>query len=49
MDYVSKREDTFFDIPLDIYRADSIHEALNDMVKEEILDGDNKYRCPTNN
>ena len=43
--YASQKEDPCLTLPLDIKGRKSIVEALDFFVKEEILEGDNKYHC----
>ncbi len=43
--YASQKEDPCLTLPLDIKGRKSIEEALDFFVKEEILEGDNKYHC----
>lgn len=38
--------ETFLDIALDISRASSLKHALERHTKAEILDRENKYKCP---
>lgn len=45
LNYTSPKEDPCVAIPLDIKGRKSIEEALDFFIKEEILEGDNKYYC----
>ena len=43
--YYGEREEAYLTIPLDIKNKRNIYEALDFYVKEDILEGDNKYHC----
>ena len=43
--YKSEREEQFYRISLDIKNKKTLSEALDLYVKEDLLDGDNKYYC----
>ncbi len=49
VDYESSTYEDFLDLSLEINRAASVIRALQFFTAKEILDGDNKYRCPKNN
>ena len=43
--YYTEREEAYLTIPLDIKNKRDLSEALNLFIKEDILEGDNKYFC----
>lgn len=43
VDYESQREETFFDIQLNIKGKKNVHESFKEYVTVETLEGDNKY------
>lgn len=43
VDYCSKRQETITDIQLDVKGFSNIYESLKNYVREETLEGDNKY------
>lgn len=43
VDYGSQREETFFDIQLNVKGKKNVHESFREYVTVETLDGDNKY------
>ena len=43
VDYASKREETFFDIQINVLGNRSVAESFKEYCKVETLDGDNKY------
>ena len=43
IDYMSSREETFFDIQLNVKGLSHISDSFRDYIAPEILDGDNKY------
>ncbi|KAI6652262.1 Ubiquitin carboxyl-terminal hydrolase 7 isoform X1 [Oopsacas minuta] len=43
VDYMSSREETFFDIQLNVKGLSHISDSFRDYIAPEILDGDNKY------
>ena len=43
--YYAEREEAYLTLPLDIKNKRDINEAMNLFVKEDILEGDNKYFC----
>ena len=43
--YYGEREEAYLTIPLDIKNKRTIHDALDFYVKEDVLEGDNKYLC----
>lgn len=43
--YYTEREEAYLTIPLDIKNKRDINDALNLFIKEDILEGDNKYFC----
>jgi ubiquitin carboxyl-terminal hydrolase 36/42 len=47
--YESSTYEDFLDLSLEIMRASSVTRALQHFTSGEVLDGPNKYRCPTNN
>jgi ubiquitin C-terminal hydrolase len=49
VDYTSSTFDPFLDLSLEITKAHSLTRALQHFTAAEVLDGDNKYRCPKNN
>ncbi|MEW5319842.1 MAG: hypothetical protein WDW38_010967 [Sanguina aurantia] len=49
VDYQSNTYDPFLDLSLEINRAQTLTKALQLFTAAEVLDGANKYRCPTNN
>lgn len=49
VDYESNTYDPFLDLSLEINKASSVKRALQHFTMPEVLDGDNKYRCPKNN
>jgi hypothetical protein len=49
VDYTSATFDPFLDLSLEINKAGSVGRALAHFTAEEVLDGDNRYRCPKNN
>lgn len=49
VDYTSATFDPFLDLSLEINKASSLSRALQHFTAEEVLDGDNRYRCPKNN
>lgn len=49
VDYRSATFDPFLDLSLEINKANSLTRALQHFTAEEVLDGDNRYRCPKNN
>jgi ubiquitin carboxyl-terminal hydrolase 36/42 len=49
VDYRSATFDPFLDLSLEITKANSLARALQHFTAEEVLDGDNRYRCPKNN
>eukprot|EP00201_Polytomella_parva_P022059 CAMPEP_0175050102 /NCGR_PEP_ID=MMETSP0052_2-20121109/7084_1 /TAXON_ID=51329 ORGANISM="Polytomella parva, Strain SAG 63-3" /NCGR_SAMPLE_ID=MMETSP0052_2 /ASSEMBLY_ACC=CAM_ASM_000194 /LENGTH=1138 /DNA_ID=CAMNT_0016314291 /DNA_START=99 /DNA_END=3512 /DNA_ORIENTATION=- len=48
VNYSSSTFETFLDLSLELRKADSIERALEAFTAPEVLDGPNKYRCPTN-
>ena len=49
VDYESSTYEDFMDLSLEITRAKTVMRALQHFTAKEVLDGDNKYRCPKNN
>lgn len=49
VDYTSSTFDPFLDLSLEVTKANSIAKALQHFTAAEVLDGDNRYRCPKNN
>lgn len=49
VDYRSSTFDPFLDLSLEITKANNLNRALQHFTAEEVLDGDNRYRCPKNN
>lgn len=49
VDYTSSTFDPFLDLSLEINKASSLTRALQHFTAAEVLDGDNRYRCPKNN
>lgn len=49
VDYESSTYEAFMDLSLEINRASGVQRALQHFTAKELLDGDNKYRCPKNN
>jgi ubiquitin carboxyl-terminal hydrolase 36/42 len=47
--YESTTYEDFMDLSLEINRAPTVMRALQHFTAKEVLDGDNKYRCPKNN
>lgn len=47
--YKGEREEQFFRISLDVKNKKSLAEALDLYIKDEMLEGDNKYFCETYN
>jgi ubiquitin C-terminal hydrolase len=47
--YESSTYEDFLDLSLEVLRAPSLTRALQHFTAREVLDGDNAYRCPTNN
>ncbi|CAM6118723.1 unnamed protein product [Calypogeia fissa] len=45
-DHCSNTYDPFLDLSLEIVRADSLTKALARFTAVDVLDGDNKYKCP---
>lgn len=45
----STREDPLLDISLEIKNSNSVHKALSQFTREEVLQGDNKYKCSSCN
>lgn len=45
VDFESAREETFYDVQLNVRGAASVQTALDQYVTPEILDGDNKYQA----
>lgn len=45
VDYESSREETFYDLQLDIKGVDNIVDAFRRYVASEVMDGDNKYQA----
>ncbi|CAM9765481.1 unnamed protein product, partial [Choristocarpus tenellus] len=43
VDYTSARDETYYDIQLDVKGCKNIHESFKKYVSEEMLDGENKY------
>ena len=43
--YLGQREEPFFALSLDIKNKKSLQEALDMYIKQDILEGDNKYEC----
>lgn len=43
--YHGQREEQFFRISLDVKNKKSLHEALDLYIKDDMLEGDNKYFC----
>lgn len=43
--YYVEREEAYLTIPLDVKGKASLQEALDLYIKEDILEGDNKYHC----
>eukprot|EP00878_Enallax_costatus_P030218 GHUV01032883.1.p1 GENE.GHUV01032883.1~~GHUV01032883.1.p1 ORF type:complete len:182 (+),score=51.66 GHUV01032883.1:711-1256(+) len=48
VDYTSSTIDPFLDLSLEINKANSLAKALQHFTAAEVLDGDNRYRCPKN-
>lgn len=44
--HCSNTYDPFLDLSLEIVRADSVTKALARFTAVDVLDGDNKYKCP---
>jgi ubiquitin C-terminal hydrolase len=44
--HCSNTYDPFLDLSLEIHRADSLTKALSRFTAVDVLDGDNKYKCP---
>jgi ubiquitin carboxyl-terminal hydrolase 7 len=44
VDYESKREETFYDVQLNVKGRKNLHESFQDYVQVEMLDGENKYQ-----
>lgn len=49
VEYRSATFDPFLDLSLEITKANNLTRALQHFTAEEVLDGDNRYRCPKNN
>jgi ubiquitin carboxyl-terminal hydrolase 36/42 len=49
VEYRSSTFDPFLDLSLEITKANNLNRALQHFTAEEVLDGDNRYRCPKNN
>jgi hypothetical protein len=49
VEYRSATFDPFLDLSLEITKANTLTRALQHFTAEEVLDGDNRYRCPKNN
>lgn len=49
VEYRSATFDPFLDLSLEITKAQTLTRALQHFTAEEVLDGDNRYRCPKNN
>lgn len=49
VDYESSIYEPFMDLSLEIPRIQTVVKALQHFTAKELLDGDNKYRCPKNN
>lgn len=49
VEYRSATFDPFLDLSLEITKANNLARALQHFTAEEVLDGDNRYRCPKNN
>ncbi|CAM9255886.1 unnamed protein product, partial [Chrysoparadoxa australica] len=45
VDYTSQREETFYDVQLDVKGCKDIYESLAKYVEEETMDGDNMYEA----
>ena len=43
--YLGQREEPFFALSLDIKNKKSLQEALDMYIKQDILEGENKYQC----
>ncbi|KAI8462774.1 MAG: hypothetical protein J3K34DRAFT_372984 [Monoraphidium minutum] len=48
VDYESSTYDPFLDLSLEINQASTLQRALQHFTAAEVLDGDNRYRCPKN-
>lgn len=49
INYTSSVYEDFLDLSLEINKAPSLSKALQHFTAVEVLDGENRYRCPKNN
>lgn len=44
VDYESRRDESFYDLQMNVKGCKDIYQSFNEYVKEEMLDGDNQYQ-----